>query len=97
MNDEVADTIFEVKIPTPLIRLGLDQHDIQQRLTEWLVLSLFTEERISSGKAAHLLNISRIDFLRLLRKHGIAYINYTADEIEEELAAVNALKLDSAA
>jgi predicted HTH domain antitoxin len=59
-----------------------------------LVLSLFTEGRISSGKAARLLNISRTEFLALLRSHGIVYVNYTPDELAEEFAAVEALQIE---
>ena len=88
----VANT-FRVQVPASLLQYGLDQNEIQRRLTEWLVLSLFTEGHISSGKAARLLNINRIEFLALLRTRGIAYINYTADELEEEFAAVQ--KLDA--
>jgi predicted HTH domain antitoxin len=89
--DKMADTILEVRIPASLLQFGFDQNEIQQRLTEWLVLSLFTEGHISSGKAARLLNISRINFLDLLRARGIAYINYTPDELAEEFTAVKEL------
>ncbi len=88
----MAEATFEVRIPAPLLHYGLSQDEIQQRVAEWLVLSLFTEGRISSGKAARLLDISRIEFLTLLRAHGIAYINYTPEELEEEFAAVDTLE-----
>jgi len=87
----MAETPYQVQIPASLRKFGLDQRDVQRRVTEWLVLSLFTEGQISSGKAARLLGISRIDFLALLRARGIAYVNYTADELAEEFAAVEAL------
>lgn len=74
-----------------LLQFGLDQREIERRLTEWLVLSLFTDGHISSGKAARLLHMSRIEFLALLRTRGVACINYTPDEIAEELAAVDQL------
>lgn len=80
-------------IPTSLLRYGFSQADIQHHITEWLVLSLFTEGHISSGKAARLLNMSRVAFLALLRARGIAYINYTPEELEEEFAAVEALDI----
>jgi predicted HTH domain antitoxin len=67
--------------------------EIQRRINEWIVLSLFIEERISSGKAAQLLNISRVEFLSLLRKYGITYVNYSSDELEEEIAAIQALEV----
>ena len=53
------------------------------------------EGYISSGKAARLLNTSRIEFLALLRARGIAYINYTPEELEEEFAAVEALEIQT--
>jgi predicted HTH domain antitoxin len=93
MSSRILEATFEVRVPVPLVRLGFDQNEIQHRLTEWLVLSLFTEGRISSGKAARLLNISRVEFLALLRARGIAYVNYTPDELSEEFAAVEALEV----
>jgi len=89
----MAETTFQVRVPTPLLRLGFDQNEVQHRITEWLVLSLFTEGHISSGKAAHLMNISRIEFLAVLRARGIAYINYTPDELAEEFAAAETLEV----
>lgn len=92
----MTETTFQVRVPTPLLQFGLDQNEIQRRLVEWLVLSLFAEGHISSGKAARLLNITRIEFLALLRARGIAYINYTPDELADEFAAVQKLELESA-
>ncbi len=89
----MVEAIFQVRIPAPLLRFGFSQENIQDRITEWLVLSLFTEGHVSSGKAARLLNMSRIEFLALLRARGIAYINYTPEELEEEFAAVGELEI----
>ena len=60
-------------------------------MTEWLVFSLFKDERVSSGRAARLLGITRLEFLDLLRRRGIAYLDYSPDEIAEELEAVQRL------
>ncbi len=89
----MAETSFEVRIPAPLLRLGYNQDEIQRRIPEWIVLSLFTEGYISSGKAARLLNINRLDFLALLKSRGIAYINYSPGELEEEFSAVKELEV----
>lgn len=91
----MTETTFQVRIPTPLLQYGLDQNDIQRRLVEWLVLSLFAEGHISSGKAARLLSIPRSEFLALLRSRGIAYLNYTADELAEEFMTVKKLEVRS--
>jgi predicted HTH domain antitoxin len=92
----MTETVFQVRVPAPLLQFGLDQNEIQRRVTEWLVLSLFAEGRISSGKAARLLNTSRVEFLALLRARGMAYIDYTAEELAEEFAALEALEIKAA-
>jgi predicted HTH domain antitoxin len=92
----MTETTLEIKIPENLLQFGLGREEIQQRVNEWLVLSLFADERISSGRAAHLLDISRVEFLALLRERGIAYIDYTCEELEEEFAAVEALDVENA-
>lgn len=89
----MAETTFEIRVPTPLLQFGFDRNQIQRRITEWIVISLFTEGHISSGKAARLLNINRLEFLALLRGRGVAYIHYTSDELAEEFAAVQALEV----
>ncbi|MBI3944032.1 MAG: UPF0175 family protein [Chloroflexi bacterium] len=81
-------------MPDELLQYGIDQTEVQRRLIEWLIISLFSDGQISSGKAAKLLNISRIDFLSLLRTRGIAYINYSPHELAEEFAAVDTLGTD---
>lgn len=83
----MTETSFEINVPAPLLKLGLDREDIQRRVTEWLVLSLFVEERISSGKAARLLHMSRVQFLDLLRLRGVTYLNFSDDEMQEEFDA----------
>lgn len=80
----MADTAFQVRVPSALLQFGIDQQEIERRVNEWLVLSLFTDGQLSSGKAARILNIS-------LRARGIAYINYTPEELADEIATVNTL------
>ena len=89
----MTETTFQVRVPSPLLQYGLDQNEIQRRLVEWLVLSLFTEGHVTSGKAARLLNITRVEFLALLRSRGIAYISFTPEELNEEFKATEALEV----
>ena len=90
----MEDVVFEVKLPPDLLRFGYDQTRIQNNVREWIVLSLFTDGQISSGKAAKLLGISWVAFLALLRKRGISYIDYSPQELKDEFAAVEKMKLD---
>lgn len=88
----MAETTFSVEIPNNLLKLGISKDEIQNRISEWLIFSLFSDGKISSGKAGKLLGISRLDFIKLLKTRGIAFINYSEDEIAEELEAVKKLK-----
>lgn len=84
----MTETTFSVEIPNNLLKLGISRDEIQHRISEWLVFSLFSEGKISSGKAGKLLGISRLDFIKLLKARGIVFINYSEAEIKEELEAV---------
>lgn len=84
----MLETTLSVRVPKSLLNLGLTQEEIQRRVSEWLVFSLFSEGKISSGKAGKLLGISRLEFIKLLQTRGIAFINFTEDELNEELEAV---------
>lgn len=79
-----------LELPAIWSRLGADS--LQERIAETLAIALFSEGRISSGKAAQVLGISRVAFLDLLQKRGVAYIAYTDDELAEEFAAVRSLR-----
>ena len=88
----MLETNLNVRVPSSLLNLGLSQEEIQRRVSEWLVFSLFSEGKISSGKAGKLLGLTRLEFIELLRTRGIAFVNYSEDELKEEVEAVKKLK-----
>lgn len=91
----MRETTFQVRIPANLLEFGFNQDKVQRHVTEWLVLSLFTEGHISSGKAAKLLGTTRVAFLDLLRQRSIAYIDYSPEELAEEFEAVQSLDINT--
>ena len=93
VDQAIRETTYEVRVPAELLTYGYQAQDIQRQFTEWLVLSLFKDEHISSGKAAKLLSITRLEFLSLLRRRGIPYLDYSEDELADELAAVDSLEI----
>jgi len=90
----MQESTIQIRVPYSLLEYGLRAEEIQQQVAEWLTLSLFVDGRVSSGKAASLLGLSRIQFLQLLRRRGISYIDYAPEEMAEELTAVKALDPD---
>ena len=90
----MSDTTLEIRVPTELLEYGLKPDDVQRHVLEWLVISLFKDEHISSGKAARLMGLTRIEFLALLRRRGVAYVDYSPKELNDELAAVQLLAVE---
>ena len=88
------EATFEVRVQPDLLKFGFNQAKIQRNVNTWLVISLFTDGFVSSGKAGKLLGITRIEFLDLLRKRGIAYVDYSPQELDEELEAVKSLEIN---
>ena len=52
---------------------------------ELIVLELYREGLVSSGKAAELMGVSRLDFIRRAGDHGLPYFRMTAEELRLEI------------
>jgi predicted HTH domain antitoxin len=49
-------------------------------------LKMFELGKLSSGKAAQLAGISRVEFFEMCGRYQVSIVNYSADELEAELA-----------
>ena len=52
-------------------------------------MSLYRHDRISSGKAARLLGMQRMAFVRMLAKDGRPYLDSTPEELTSDIAAIS--------
>jgi predicted HTH domain antitoxin len=59
---------------------------VEQAAREMIVLELYRREVISSGKAAALLGMARLDFIRRASQLGIPYFRFTEDEWQAEVS-----------
>jgi predicted HTH domain antitoxin len=59
---------------------------VERTAREMIVLELYRRSLISSGKAAALLGISRLDFIQRASELGIPYFRFTEDEWQAEVA-----------
>ena len=82
--------VLEVAIPKDLFEAqGFSRSRAVEAIKEFSVLGLYLERRISSGKAAELMGMRKSEFIRLLARKGIPYFDYTDEELEEELRAID--------
>jgi predicted HTH domain antitoxin len=81
----------ELDLPPEVLKLisAADMRDVYR--TE-IILRLFEDDKIGSAQATHLLGLSRLRFMELLRQRGIAHATYTASDLEDALKDLSTLR-----
>ncbi|HEX6898661.1 MAG TPA: UPF0175 family protein [Thermoanaerobaculia bacterium] len=78
----------EIVLPRDLLEtLDIQGSELGRVVKEWVVLALFLEGRISSGKAAEVLGIPKPQFLDLLSQRNLPYIHADSTDLEREMLA----------
>jgi len=91
-GEHVTTLTVALDLPRDLLgALDVPQTEIEARLRELIALELFREGRISSGKGAELLGISKLAFIQLLSQHQIETFTETLDELESDLETLDRL------
>ena len=72
-------------------QFGLTQtkSEIATTLKRYAALALFQAGKLSAGAAAELADLDRYAFMAECKKQGIATINYSAEDLQAELAEFN--------
>lgn len=79
----------ELDLPRELLgTLDVPETELGSQLKKLIALELFREERISSGKAAEILGISKPQFIDLLDQHGISYFTESPEDLSSQVASV---------
>ncbi|MBZ5609776.1 MAG: UPF0175 family protein [Acidobacteriia bacterium] len=74
----------ELELPDD-VAATLRESDVANKAKEALVLELLREHRISQGKAAEMLQLSRGDLFPLMTKYQVPVVDLSPDELREEL------------
>lgn len=70
--------------PDELKDEDLKDSDVKARAMEAAVLELLKKGRVSQGKAAEILGLSRQDFFDLMSKHDIPMANFSPQELNRQ-------------
>lgn len=85
-----------LSLPRDLLgTLEVPETQLEPRLRELIALELFREGRISSGKGAELLGISKWEFVQLLARHHINYFTESPEELTADVEIVERLLNES--
>ena len=78
-----------VEVPDHALEMfGGDETRFSREMYEAAIVKWYDEGRISSGKSAEFLGISRAAFLDLLFRHKVTPFQYTPEELAEDLKGV---------
>lgn len=85
----MSTVTIALDLPRDLLgALDVPRTQLETRLRELIAIELFREGRISSGKGAELLGISKLDFIDLLARHDLTYFTESPEELASDVASL---------
>lgn len=77
---------IQINIPEALLPFASPKNEREKLLRNAMIIFPFIQdETISYGRAAEILNLNKIDLIKLYGSLGLPYFNQTKEELEEEL------------
>jgi len=74
--------------------LELSPEGLEESLKKMIVLELVRKGRLSSGKAAELLGMSRWEFMDLMTEYNVPMTDLTSEELDEQLEILRNIKVE---
>jgi len=63
----------------------LSKEEMEQHIRLMAALKMFELGKVSSGKAAELAGMSRVEFIETCGRYHVSAFNYTPEELEKEI------------
>jgi predicted HTH domain antitoxin len=81
---------MEVEVPQTLLQY-IDHKNpaYQDKLQKLMLYQLVMEDKISFGRAAEILEIDKISFIKDLSQMGISFFNQSIDEVLEDINTIS--------
>ena len=76
---------ISIELPDEIVEL-FGEAELEASLKQWTLLELVRTGKLSSGKASEILGMTRWEFMELMSSHDIPIANFSAEEIERQLA-----------
>ena len=77
-------TLLQIALPNDILALLGNKSQAGEIAREFVLLGLYQEGRISGGKAAELLGLTKHGFVTLLARRDMDYFRLTPEEWDEE-------------
>ena len=77
---------FKIRYPSGFEHaVHMTKEEMEQHIRLMAALKMFELGKVSSGKAAELAGMSRIEFLETCGRYRVSIFNYLPEELEEEI------------
>lgn len=91
MASEIKTVKAEIQLPTDILySLGIDKAHLEYFIKKNFLLELYREGRLSLGRMAALLGLSKIEMLGVMKDSHIP-LNYGASELDEDMETAKKL------
>lgn len=87
---------LHISFPQDMAELLGTSHQAVEKARELVILGLYQENRISGGKAAEWLGLTRRGFISLLARRGLDYFRLDPDEWNAQVTTVETWDTDHA-
>ncbi len=71
-------------VPQAVVAVLAPGEDAGRQVLELALIQLFREEQVSSGYAADVLDMSQWEFIQLLGRHGVPYVDLSPEEVRQD-------------
>ena len=74
---------ISIELPDEIIQL-YEKGELESSVKKWSVLELVRKGKLSSGKAAEILGITRWEFMELMSSNDVPMANFPVEELERQ-------------
>lgn len=74
---------ISIELPDEVVKL-YGEKELENSVKELIVLELVRKGKLSSGKAAEILEMTKWDFMELMSSHDVPMANFPTEEIERQ-------------
>lgn len=77
---------FEIEIPEEFVKyMNKNEKDYSKKLKQLFLFQFIKEDKISFGKAAELMGVSKTEYIQALGEMGIPYFESDIDDIRKDV------------
>ena len=73
-----------IELPEDVVKL-FGEKELEASLKKWTLLELVRTGKLSSGKAAEILGVTRWEFMELMSSHDVPIANFPEEELERQM------------